>query len=70
MQYLVAREMGTKNWNEFERLYLNKRQSSEAVAEKENDIAELINEYGAVVSGNFVKEAADIYEKRNRLKKA
>ena len=30
---------------------------------------ELINEYGAVVSGNFVKEAADIYEKRNRLKK-
>jgi len=31
---------------------------------------ELINEYGATVSGNFVKEAADIYEKRNRLKKA
>ena len=30
---------------------------------------ELINEYGATVSGNFVKEAADIYEKRNRLKK-
>lgn len=30
---------------------------------------ELINEYGAEVSGNFVKEAADIYEKRNRLKK-
>lgn len=48
MQYLVAREMGTKDWDEFERLYLNKRQSSEAVAE--NDIAELINEYG-----NFVE---------------
>ena len=30
---------------------------------------ELINQYGAVVSGNFVKEAAEIYEKRNRLKK-
>ena len=30
---------------------------------------ELINEYGATVSGNFVKEAADIYEKRNRLRK-
>ena len=31
---------------------------------------ELINQYGAEVSGAFVKEAADIYEKRNRLKKA
>ena len=31
---------------------------------------ELINVYGATVSGNFVKEAADVYEKRNRLKKA
>lgn len=31
---------------------------------------ELINEYGATVSGNFVKEAADVYEKRGRLKKA
>ncbi len=30
---------------------------------------ELINVYGAKVSGNFVKEAADVYEKRNRLKK-
>lgn len=31
---------------------------------------ELINQYGATVSGNFVKEAADVYEKRGRLKKA
>lgn len=31
---------------------------------------ELINEYGATVSGNFVKEAADVYEKRGRLKQA
>ena len=30
---------------------------------------ELINQYGATVCGNFVKEAADIYEKRGRLKK-
>lgn len=30
---------------------------------------ELIDKYGATVSGNFVKEAADIYEKRGRLKK-
>ena len=30
---------------------------------------ELINVYGAKVSGNFVKEAADVYEMRNRLKK-
>ena len=29
---------------------------------------ELIEKYGATVSGNFVKEAADIYEKRNRLR--
>ena len=31
---------------------------------------ELINQYGATVTGNFVKEAADVYEKRGRLKKA
>ena len=61
MQYLVAREMGTKDWDEFERLYLNKRQSPEAVAE--NDIAELINEYG-----NFVEcDAKGIPNKLNEL---
>lgn len=63
MQHLVAREMGTKDWNEFERLYLNKRQSSEAVAENENDIAELINEYG-----NFVEcDTKGIPNKLNEL---
>lgn len=31
---------------------------------------ELINQYGACVSGNFVKEAAEVYEQRGRLKKA
>ena len=61
MQYLVAREMGTKDWDEFERLYLNKRQISEAVAE--NEIAELINEYG-----NFVEcDAKGIPNKLNEL---
>ena len=63
MQYLVAREMGTKDWNEFERLYLNKKKTSEAVAEKENDIAELINEYG-----NFVeRDSKGIPNKLNEL---
>ncbi len=31
---------------------------------------ELINQYGATVSGNFVKEAAQVYEQRGRLKQA
>ena len=63
MQYLVAREMGTKDWETFERLYLNKQQTPEAVAENESDIAELINEYG-----NFVEcDAKGIPNKLNEL---
>lgn len=63
MQYLVAREMGSKDWDTFERLYLNKRQTPEAVAEKESDIAELINEYGYFVE----RDSKGIPNKLNEL---
>ena len=62
MQYLVAREMGSKDWDTFERLYLNKQQPTEA-AEKENDIAELIKEYGYFVE----RDSKGIPNKLNEL---
>ena len=46
MQYLVAREMGSKDWDTFERLYLNKRQYPEEVDSSDNG-ALLIERYGA-----------------------
>ena len=61
MQYLVAREMGSKDWDTFERLYLNKQQPSEA--EKEKDIAELIKEYGYFVE----RDSKGIPNKLNEL---